>query len=125
MTDYSDWKILKTEADEKAEEYTTVANWCNDGQQYHIEDDGTYYKVVHNHIPTEDELKDQVRFIRNEYLRTFVDPVVSNPLRWQEMTEEEQNIYVNYRHYLLDYTETENWWLQNPMTLDEWKEKGV
>lgn len=46
--DYTHWKILKTELEEKQEEYAEVASWCNEGQEYHIEDDGTYYKTVIN-----------------------------------------------------------------------------
>ena len=48
MTDYSSWKILKTEIDEKTEEYSQVAEWCNNGGEYHIEDTGEYYEVVKN-----------------------------------------------------------------------------
>lgn len=74
---------------------------------------------------TNDELiaakQDNIRAIRNSYLEQYVDPVASNPLRWADMTEEEQNVIKNYRTYLLGYTETENWYEQNPMTLDEWK----
>lgn len=74
----------------------------------------------------EDELieakKTYVRGIRNRYLVEYVDGAVSNPLRWADMSEELKEMYTNYRIYLLDYTETENWWEQNPMTLDEWKD---
>jgi len=59
MTDYSDWKILKTELDEKQEEYTKVAEWCNEGQEYHIEEVGDEYQVVKNPEPTQEELKQQ------------------------------------------------------------------
>lgn len=51
MTDYSEWKILKSEADEKADEYAAVAEWCNEGQEYHIDDTGEYYEVVKNPEP--------------------------------------------------------------------------
>ena len=37
MTDYSNWKILKTELEEKQKEYSEVASWCNENQEYHIE----------------------------------------------------------------------------------------
>lgn len=57
MTDYSNWKILKSEADEKAEEYSNVADWCNEGGEYHIEEQGEYYAVVKNTEPTEEEIK--------------------------------------------------------------------
>ena len=56
MTDYSNWKIKKTDLDKKQEEYSEVAAWCNENG-YHIEDDGTYYKTVKNPEPTEEEIK--------------------------------------------------------------------
>lgn len=64
--------------------------------------------------------KDYVREIRNSYLVEYVDGVVSNPLRWADMSDELKQMYTDYRRYLLDYTEGENWWLQLPKTLEEW-----
>ena len=37
--------------------------------------------------------QNRIREIRNSYLVEFVDPVVSNPLRWGEMTDEEKQRY--------------------------------
>lgn len=62
-----------------------------------------------------------VRTVRNQYLVEYVDGVVSNPLRWAEMSAEEQAQITDYRRYLLDYTTAENWYEQNPLTFDEWK----
>ena len=67
--------------------------------------------------------KEIVRQYRNHLLETEIDPVVSNPLRWADMTEEEQNDYKNYRLYLLDYTNQPSWWNQNPLTFKEWKKQ--
>lgn len=64
--------------------------------------------------------KDYVREIRNSYLVEYVDGVVSNPLRWADMSDDLKQMYTDYRRYLLDYTEGENWWLQLPKTLEEW-----
>lgn len=119
---YKNWKILKSELEEKQEEYTAVAEWCNETQKYSIEEDGEYYKVVKIPEPTIEEKQEQVRQIRNSYLSEYVDPVVSNPLRWADMTEEEQQIYADYRRYLLDYTNGENWWENYPKTLEEWRD---
>lgn len=63
-----------------------------------------------------------VHAVRNRYLETYVDPVVTNPLRWADLSEEEQQEYKDYRRYLLDYTKQKSWWEQNPLTFDEWKE---
>ena len=83
-----------------------------------------YYGIIYDN---EEELitakQNYVRNIRNQYLVDYVDGAVSNPLRWEDMSQELKDMYTNYRLYLLDYTETENWWEQNPKTLDEWKEE--
>ena len=117
---YENWKILKSELDEKAEEYSQVAEWCNEGQKYHIEDTGEYYEVVKNSEPTEDELKSQVRNIRNMYLQQCDFTQLPDA----PFTEEEKQKYVEYREYLREYTDQENWWLKNPLTFEEWKESN-
>ena len=71
---YENWKILKSEADEKAEEYSQVAKWCNENG-YTIEDDGTYYKVVKNPEPTEEDIK-QARINELKQLLADTDYVV-------------------------------------------------
>lgn len=67
--------------------------------------------------------QDFVRSIRNQYLVDYVDGAVSNPLRWADMSQELKDMYTNYRRYLLDYTNGENWWESYPLTFDEWKEQ--
>lgn len=66
--------------------------------------------------------KESVRETRDFYLEKYVDPVVSNPLRWDDMSEEEKKEYSDYRKYLLDYPETKDWYKQNPKTFEEWSE---
>ncbi len=68
---------------------------------------------------------EQVRSIRNQYLETYVDPVVSNPLRWGEMIAEEQQEYADYRRYLLDITECAEFPNVEVMTFDEWKQSAI
>ena len=63
--------------------------------------------------------KVSVRETRDFYLEKYVDPVVSNPLRWNDMSEEEKKEYSDYRKYLLDYPETKDWYEQNPKTFLE------
>lgn len=74
-----------------------------------------------------DELKtakqSRVRIIRDELLQTEIDPVVTNPLRWAELSDDKKAEYADYRRYLLDYTETLAWWEQEPLTMDEWKQQ--
>lgn len=46
--------------------------------------------------------EDQVRFERDNRLRNEVDPIVTNPLRWADMTTEQQNAWSQYRTDLLN-----------------------
>lgn len=116
MTDYSDWKILISEADEKADEYAEVAEWCNESGEYHIEQQGEYYVVVENTPPSEDELKAQVRAVRDSYLQHYDFTQLPDA----PFTEIEKAQYADYRQYLRDYTTLPNWWLANPQTFEEW-----
>ncbi len=47
----------------------------------------------------------QAREERNRLLSSYVDPVVSNPLRWNELSEEKKQAWADYRKALLDITE--------------------
>lgn len=88
MTDYSKWKILIEEADEKAEEYSQVAEWCNEND-YTIEDDGTYYKVIKLPEPLPPTKEEQEQNRARAYTKE-VDPITCNinRLRDEEQTEE-------------------------------------
>ena len=68
-----------------------------------------------------EQKKDDVRAVRNQYLKQYVDPK-QLVLVWNGLTENEQKEYTDYRQYLLDYPETEGWYEQNPMTFEEWKQ---
>ena len=65
--------------------------------------------------------KDDVRAVRNQYLETFVDPK-QLVMVWNNLTAEEQELYKDYRQYLLDYPQTERWWEENPLNFEEWKQ---
>ena len=56
--------------------------------------------------PTQEELDaetaEQVRSDRDYKLLTEVDPLVSNPLRWAELTSDKQTEWSQYRTDLLD-----------------------
>lgn len=59
--------------------------------------------------PTPEELyvleASLVRQQRDFLLMSKVDPIVTNPLRWADLTSEEQEELINYRRALLDITE--------------------
>lgn len=52
---YTNWTMNKSELND--EEYSQVAEWCNEGNEYTIEDMGEYYAVVKIPEPTEEEIK--------------------------------------------------------------------
>ena len=77
--------------------------------------------------PTEEELAvvsaAEIRAIRNGRLSSLVDPVVSNPLRWDGLTSAQQNEVTAYRTALLDITDQDTFptsvtWPSIPSILD-------
>lgn len=52
--------------------------------------------------PSVEDIGNRVRYVRNQKLRNEVDPIVSNPLRWNDMTEAQQQAWTDYRRALLD-----------------------
>ena len=96
MTDYSDWKILKTELDEKQEEYTKVAEWCNESGEYHIEEDEEYYKVVKNPEPLPPTYEEVDR-MRVQYRHEHIDDKTIARSRKQAngtWTDEDEQAYL-------------------------------
>lgn len=87
--------------------------------------DGSWY--IKGYAPQKpQEVKEkEVRSVREEYFANYVDWYQSKPLLWEEMTEEEKLDIAGYREYLKDYTKQENWWEQNPLTFEEWKNESV
>lgn len=45
---------------------------------------------------------EQMRSERDSLLATVVDPIVTNPLRWGDLTETEKKAWEDYRRALLD-----------------------
>jgi len=80
---YADWKVKKEliygydnpteeqrkEMEEAQNEYSKVAEWCNQSQEYHIEDteDG-YFSVVKNPEPTKEDLLKSEMYELQRYL---------------------------------------------------------
>lgn len=64
---------------------------------------------VSAYVPPTDEEIDaslaiEARGQRDGFLYSYVDPIVTNPLRWAELTAEKQQEYIDYRRQLLDIT---------------------
>lgn len=98
---YKNWKLLKSELEDKREEYFQVAEWCNQGKEYTITEKEDYFEVEKIPEPSIEEKSKRKREERDYLLTTVVDPVVTNPLRWGELSEAQQSKYQAYRLYLL------------------------
>lgn len=99
------------------ENYTQGAIWCN---KNNATINPVTWVIEAIPEPTVEELQAKVREVRNNYLVQYVDPK-QLVMVWNGLSEEERQLYADYRQYLLDYTELEDWYLSNPMTLEEWK----
>lgn len=55
--------------------------------------------------PTIETVSQIIREARNYKLETEVDPIVSNPLRWADLSPEQQQAYSTYRNALLNITD--------------------
>lgn len=76
----------------------------NDEVRALIGDNFTAY-VAPTQAELDAEAADEVRGIRDMLLAQDVDPVVSNPLRWADLTEAKQAEWAVYRTTLLDITD--------------------
>ena len=100
--------------------YAVLAEYCNKNGQL-IEDKGDYLESVNPPEPTVDELKANVRTVRNQYLEQ-TDKYLS--ISDFPITDEEREQYKAYRQYLRDYPETEAWYKTNPLSF-EYFIKGI
>ena len=77
------------------------------------------------YVPTEDELKAQVRAVRDNYMQTTqnrIDRYRNQKELGIETTDTEEVFkrLLEYTQYLRDYPNGKNWWSKNPMIFDEW-----
>ena len=77
------------------------------------------------YVPTEDELKAQVRAVRDKYMQTTqnrIDRYRNQKELGIETTDSEEVFkrLLEYTQYLRDYPNGENWWSENPMIFDAW-----
>lgn len=80
--------------------------------------DGSWYlKGYAPEKPTEQK-EAEVRAVRNQYLEQTDKYMITD----YPITDEERELYKQYRTYLRDYTLTENWWKADPKTFEEWNE---
>ena len=88
--------------------------WNGDAWEYKEQEKP---KEEEPYIPTEDELKAQVRAVRNQYLgQTDKYMLVDYPITSTQKTK-----YKQYRSYLRDYPDSsEDWFEHEPMSFDDW-----
>lgn len=80
---------------------------------------GAWYLQGYAPEKPQEEKEKEVRGVRNQYLVDFVDPF-QLVIRWGILTEQEQSYLIEYRQYLLDYTNNDGWWEQNPDDYETW-----
>ena len=75
------------------------------------------------YVPTEDELKAQIRAVRDKYMQTTqnrIDRYRNQKELGIETTDTEEVFkrLLEYTQYLRDYPSGKNWWSENPMIFD-------
>ena len=81
--------------------------------------DGSWYvKGFAPEKPTEQK-EAEVRAIRNQYLEQTDKYMIAD----YPITDEERELYKQYRTYLRTYPECRDWYKANPKTFEEWGAK--
>lgn len=92
------------------EEYDKYYSELQEGymiQEIEPKDGERQFEVVKIPEPTIEEKSARKREERDYLLNTVVDPVVTNPLRWEDLSDAEKSKYRAYRLYLLDIPQQE------------------
>ena len=98
-------------------EYADLAVYCNKNGLI-IDDKGDYLEAVNPPEPSDEEKQAQVRAVRNQYLEQTDKYMITD----YPISDEERELYRQYREYLRDYTLSENWWEHSPKDFSTWKE---
>ena len=64
-----------------------------------------------------EQRKEQVRSVRNQYLEQTDKYMIAD----YPITDDERELYKQYREYLRTYPECRDWYKSNPKTYEEWK----
>lgn len=72
---YENWKIKKTELEEKQDEYSQVAEWCNESGEYYIQEIDDEYCVVKIPDPAIEEQNEAIRQTRQKLFTEQADPL--------------------------------------------------
>lgn len=116
-SDYNHTAIdLEVNFDELDEEYVEFKADPNDivswgPELYNRAVAGEFGEISEFETPADivgDEVVVELRLMRDRLLSREVDPIVSNPLRWESMTEEKKQEWRDYRQSLLDLPSTQS-----------------
>ena len=96
--------------------------WNGDAWEYKEQEKP---KEEEPYVPTEDELKSQIRAVRDNYMQTTqnrIDRYRNQQELGTETVDDEATykLLLEYTQYLRDYPSGKNWWSENPMVFDEW-----
>ena len=81
----------------------------------YIHCDGEY--VLTSSAEAIEQRKEEVRAIRNQYLEQTDKYMITD----YPITNDERELYKQYRTYLRTYPECQDWYKANPKTYEEWK----
>lgn len=126
LANYDENKIIKgwysTEVHSDIPEPTMEVSdkqWITALSEKHNKVDIENNTTFRTDIRTNEEILQDIRTIRNERLKTEVDPIVSNFLRWNDLNEDQQIQLKEYRQALLDVTDQPEFplvtWPTNPL----------
>ena len=105
INDSGDFPLLNHDSIEEDSEHST-SDYLQVNSEY----------VLTSSAEAIEQKKDDVRAVRNQYLeQTDKFMIVDYPI-----TDDERELYRQYRVYLRDYTLPENWWESEPQKFEEW-----
>ena len=97
----------------------------NDKTLYYDRIEEVEYAEMYNGTVYTD--KEQLEFAKKECIRKKRNNILNLSDEWgvsdRPQTEEVLE-HKKWREYLRNYTQQENWWEQNPLTFEEWKESN-
>ena len=106
--------------DEKTKQIFGLTERQYDGYVYveHIEQayNGAWYLKGYAPEKPIEQCEAEVRSVRNQYLEQTDKYMITD----YPITDDERELYKQYRTYLRDFTVAENWWNAPILTFDEW-----
>lgn len=94
--------------------YDTIEEDTEHTVQDYIHCDGQFVLTVSDEAI--EQRKEQVRTVRNQYLEQTDKFMITD----YPITDDERELYKQYRVYLRDYTLTEDWFEHEPMSFADW-----